>query len=186
MKKKCEQSSSKILFDTIFLTDEKTSNTLKVPGDKDMPSSSVRRSNSQRLTPKLKRGTNVSRTNSFNLLARPIRPGERLNIERLNALTPHENGCDLVSEASREILMNAMKMETHVHDIFFPGEERDPILDYVDTRGFPVEKFATALVAQAISQNKDPHKFHQMIDKSLLDDVLRDIYNSLHWKKLGM
>jgi hypothetical protein len=51
--------------------------------------------------------------------------------------------------------MNAMKMEIHVHDIFFPGEDRDPILDYVDTRGFPVEKLATALVAQAISQNKD-------------------------------
>jgi hypothetical protein len=96
----------------------------------------------------LKRGTNVSRSNSFNLLARPIRPGERLNIERLNALTPHENGRDLVSEASREILMNAMKMEIHVHDIFFPGEDRDPILDYVDTRGFPVEKLATAKYIQ--------------------------------------
>ncbi|VDI17740.1 Hypothetical predicted protein [Mytilus galloprovincialis] len=165
--------------------DDNSPNTLKVPDEKEMPSATVRRSNSQRLTPKLKRGTNVGRSNSFNLLARPVRPGDRLNIERLNAFTPHENGRDLVSEASREILLNAMKMESHVHDIFFPGEDRDPVLDYVDTRGFPVEKLATALVAQAISRIKDTHRFHQMIDKTALDDVLRDIYNSLHWKKLG-
>lgn len=162
-----------------------SSNTLNVPSENMPTVASVRRSNSQRLTPKLKRKTNVSRSNSFNLLARPIRPGDRLNIERLNGLTPYHDGRDLVSEASREILLNAMKMEPHVHDIFFPGEDRDPILEYVDTRGFPVEKLATALVAQAISRVKDQHKFHQMINKAVLDDVLRDIYNSLHWKKLG-
>lgn len=76
-------------------------------------------------------------------------------------------------------------MEPHVHDIFFPNENPDPVLDYVDTRGFPMDKLATALVAESISKIKDEFKFHQMIDKSSLQDVLRDIYNGLQWKKIG-
>jgi hypothetical protein len=48
-----------------------------------------------------------------------------------------------------------------------------------------MDKLATGLVAESISNIKDDYKFHQMIDKSSLQDLLREIYNSLHWKKLG-
>ena len=48
-----------------------------------------------------------------------------------------------------------------------------------------MDKLATALVAESISNIKDEYKFHQMIDKSAVQDVLRDIYNGLQWKKIG-
>lgn len=146
---------------------------------------SVKRSSSQRSPPRAKRGAGVRRTNSFNLLARPSKPGDRLNVELLYSLTPYKDNLDEVSEYARSILINAIKMEPHVHDIFFPNENPDPVLDYLDTRGFPIDKLATALVAESISKIKDEFKFHQMIDKSSLQDVLRDIYNGLQWKKIG-
>lgn len=146
---------------------------------------SVKRSSSQRSPPRAKRGADVRRTNSFNLLARPSKPGDRLNVELLYSLTPYKENLDEVSEYARSILINAIKMEPHVHDIFFPNENQDPVLDYLDTRGFPMDKLATALVAESISKIKDEYKFHQMIDKTSLQDVLRDIYNGLQWKKLG-
>lgn len=146
---------------------------------------SVKRSSSQRSPPRAKRGAGVRRTNSFNLLARPSKPGDRLNVELLYSLTPYKDNLDEVSEYARSILINAIKMEPYVHDIFFPNENPDPVLDYVDTRGFPMDKLATALVAESISKIKDEFKFHQMIDKSSLQDVLRDIYNGLQWKKIG-
>lgn len=146
---------------------------------------SVKRSSSQRSPPRAKRGASVRRTNSFNLLARPSKPGDRLNVEALYGLTPYRDGVDEVSEYARSILINAVKVEPHVHDIFFPNEAPDSVLEYLDTRGFPMDKLATALVAECISNIKDEYKFHQMIDKDSLQQVLRDIYNGLQWKKLG-
>lgn len=146
---------------------------------------SVKRSSSQRSPPRVKRGAGVRRTNSFNLLARPSRPGDRLNVEALYNLSPYKADVDEVSEYARSILINAVKVEPHVHDIFFPNETADPVLEFLDTRGFPMDKLATALVAESISNIKDEYKFHQMIDKSAVQDVLRDIYNGLQWKKIG-
>lgn len=100
-------------------------------------------------------------------------------MELLYSLTPYKENVDEVSEYARSILINAIKTEPHVHDIFFPNENQDPVLDYLDTRGFPMDKLATALVAESISKIKDEYKFHQMIDKTSLQDVLRDIYNGL-------
>ncbi|XP_021374910.1 uncharacterized protein LOC110464162, partial [Mizuhopecten yessoensis] len=147
----------------------------------------VRRSSSLRNVSKRKKGSGtVRRTSSFSLLARPSKPGDRLTVETLQALSPFDvTGNDVVSGAARALLLNKVKMEKHVHDLFFPHETNDPLLDNFDTRGFPVDKLGTALVAQAISINKDDHKFHSMIDKRALADVLEELYNSLHWKKLG-
>ena len=146
---------------------------------------SVRRTNSSRSPPKTKRTRSVRRTNSFSLLARPSRPGDRLTIDVLHSLTPIHNDVDEVTEAARALLLNAVKVEPHVQEVFFLDETRDEIIDDVDWRGFPLDKLATALVAQCISNDKDEFKFHQMIESSALDTFLSDLYNSLHWKKLG-
>lgn len=145
----------------------------------------VKRTSSQRSPPRTKRGASVRRANSFNLLARPSKPGDRLNVETLYNLSPYRDGVDEVSEYARSILINAVKVEPHVHDTFFPNETPDLLLEFLDTRGFPMDKLATGLVAESISKIKDQYKFHQMIDNSSLQDLLREIYNSLQWKKLG-
>lgn len=152
---------------------------------KELEVMSVRRSVSNKSPQTLRVTTDVRRTNSFSLLARPSRPGDRLTVEVLQALTPYRNGKDIVSEASRDLLLNCLKMEPHVHEIFFPEETLDSRLIRVDTRGFPSDRLSTALVAEVISKTKDQYKFHQMIDKTALSDILHDLYNSLHWKKLG-
>ncbi|KAK3087742.1 hypothetical protein FSP39_010020 [Pinctada imbricata] len=149
-----------------------------------MPAS-VRRANSSRSPPKVKRTRSVRRNNSFNLLARPSRPGDRLTVEVLHALTPYNDDVDEVSEAARALLLNTVKLEPHVREIFFPEEEKDEVVDEVDWRGFPLDRLATALVSQCIATEKDEYKFHQMIDSQALDIVLNEIYNSLQWKKLG-
>lgn len=133
-----------------------------------------------------KGGSTVRRTNSFSLLARPSKPGDRLTVEVLLALSPFDvSGTDVVSETARALLLNKVKMEKHVHGIFFPYEKSDPRLEDFDIRGFPVDKLGTSLIAQAISVNKDEHKFHSMIDKRALAEVLDELYNGLHWKKMG-
>jgi len=154
-------------------------------------STTIKRTSSQRSAKKPKKltvggGTSVRRTNSFSLLARPSKPGDRLTVEILQGLSPFDiTGRDTVSDAAKRLLLNKVKMENHVHEIFFPNEMEDPLLRGFDTRGFPVDKLATALIAQTISRNKDEHKFHSMIDKKSLDNVLRNLYDSLYWKKIG-
>lgn len=156
-----------------------------------MPTGTVRRSTSQRTTKTNRLSvapstSSVRRSNSFSLLARPSRPGDRLTVENLHSLSPFDKtGSDVVSSAIRIHLLNIIKMDPVVHDVFFPYEIEDPKMEQFDTRGFPVDKLVTALVAQVIANNKDPYKFHSMIDKSALEDVFKGIYNSIHWKKIG-
>lgn len=132
-----------------------------------------------------RRNVNVRRSNSFSLLARPSKPGDRLTIERLLDLTPYKNGVDIVSEEARRLLINCVKMSPSVHDIFFPNCVADPRTDDVDTRGFHIDNLAVALAAQALSRKKDHHKFHSMIEKEIVEEFLTDVYQSLQWKKMG-
>ncbi|KAL5014515.1 hypothetical protein ScPMuIL_008785 [Solemya velum] len=150
----------------------------------------VKRSSSLQIKPGLtstprRKVNTVRRSNSFSLLARPSKPGDRLTIERLLELTPYKNGIDIVSEEARNLLINCVKMSTSVHDIFFPNCIADPRTEHVDTRGFHVDNLAVALVAQALSRKKDSHKFHSMIEKEIVEEFLTDVYQSLQWKKMG-
>ncbi|KAK3578944.1 hypothetical protein CHS0354_035576 [Potamilus streckersoni] len=133
-----------------------------------------------------KRGDSIKRHTSFRFMSRDTKEtDERLTLDILQSLTPYKDGKDKVTEAARNLLINCIKMEPHVHDIFFPEAAKDHRIDQRDLRGFPLKKLATALVAQAISGVKNDHKFYGTIDRNKLDDVLNDVYDSLHWKKLG-
>ena len=91
----------------------------------------------------------------------------------------------MVTEAARDLLVNCLQSEPVVHDIFFPNVVSDTRLEVEDLRGFPVDSLAVAIVAEAISECRDQFKFYSTIEKNYLDDELRDMYSSVHWKKLG-
>lgn len=111
---------------------------------------------------------------------------ERLTLDILQSLTPFQNdGSDAVTEASRDLLMGAIKCHERIHDVFFQNYEAPPGLKLVDFRSFPIDKLAQAFVAQAIAKVKDTYGFHLTINKEAVDAILMDIYESLHWKKLG-
>ena len=144
----------------------------------------------------------VSRSSSFNTVKRPRvqkrdtttghhfskhskRKQSKLTLDVLESLTPYKNGVDTVTEAARALLINCLQMEPAVHDIFFPHVTKDTRLSVEDLRGFPTDALAVAVVAEAISECKDKFKFHCTIEKNYLDDELRNMYTSVHWKKLG-
>ncbi|KAL3892203.1 hypothetical protein ACJMK2_004435 [Sinanodonta woodiana] len=134
----------------------------------------------------IKSGSSIKRHTSFRSMSRDKKEtDERLTLDILQSLSPFEDGKDKVTEAARTLLLNCLKMEPHVHDVFFPEALKDHRIDPRDLRGFPLKKLATALVAQAISGIKNDQKFYGTIDRSELDSVLNDVYDSLHWKKLG-
>ena len=110
---------------------------------------------------------------------------KRLNLDVLQRLTPIQNGIDMVQKASRDLLINFIQSESSVHKVFFPEVVRDTRLDEEDLRDFPIEKLAVALVAEAISKSGDDMKFHCTIERDNLEEVLAEIYSSVHWKKLG-
>ncbi|XP_041362118.1 uncharacterized protein LOC121378084 [Gigantopelta aegis] len=71
------------------------------------------------------------------------------------------------------------------NDTFFPTATAHPLLDGLDVGSFPLTKLATALVAQTITRCKDEFKFHATLKKDAVETYLRDVYESLQWKKLG-
>lgn len=133
-----------------------------------------------------KRDTTIKRSSTFKLLSRHSQTKQsRLTLDILQSLTPYKNGVDTVTEAARDLLINCLQTEAVVHEIFFPHVIKDTRLTVDDLRGFPIETLAIAIVAEAISECRDQFKFHCTIEKNYLHDKLRDIYTSLHWKKLG-
>lgn len=133
-----------------------------------------------------KRDTTIKRSSSFKFLSRRSQSKQtRLTLDVLQSLTPYKNGVDMVTEAARDLLINCLQTEEVVHDIFFPHVTKDTRLTVDDLRGFPIDSLAVALVAEAISECRDKFKFYCTIEKNYLDDELRDIYTSVHWKKLG-
>ncbi len=63
--------------------------------------------------------------------------------------------------------------------------EPSPGLKFLDLGSFPLETLTTALVAKAICKHKDSYNFHSTIIRAAVEDRLREIYESLQWKKLG-
>lgn len=112
--------------------------------------------------------------------------GEKRTLEILQSLTPfNDNGDDVVTKASRDLLLSCIRTDPRVHMAFFPNVYPDPLQEHLDMRTFPMEPLAVGFVAEAISNIKDSFLFHSMINKSAVVDALRDIYQSLQWKKLG-
>ena len=136
--------------------------------------------------PRVKREISVKRSSTFKFLSKETQSKKQLTVDVLQSLTPYKNGVDTVTEAARDLLINCLQSETVVHDIFFPHVVKDTRLIQDDLRGFPVDSLAVAVVAEAISECRDQFKFHCTIEKNYLDDELRDMYTSVHWKKLGM
>lgn len=58
------------------------------------------------------------------------------------------------------ILINVIKMEFYVYDIFFLNENLDFVLDYLDIWGFLMDKFVMVLVVESIFKIKDEYKFY--------------------------
>lgn len=58
------------------------------------------------------------------------------------------------------ILINVIKMEFYVYDIFFLNENLDLVLDYIDIWGFLMDKFVMVLVVESIFKLKDEYKFY--------------------------
>ena len=145
----------------------------------------------------------VSRVSSFKTVKRPVvkksekkgfrffssspkQKQTRLTLDTLHHLTPFNRGNDLVADAAREILLNRIRIDESVHKLYFSDTVKDSRICEDDFQGFPIEKLAVAMVAEAISQCDDDLKFHCTIEKNNLATVLQEVYQSVHWKKLGM
>ncbi|KAL8609498.1 hypothetical protein ACOMHN_009400 [Nucella lapillus] len=112
--------------------------------------------------------------------------GEKRTLKILQSLSPFsEDGHDMVTKASREMLLTCIRTDVRVHTVFFPSAVPDPLQEMLDTRTFPMEPLAVSFLAETIANTKDEFKFHATINKGAVDDALRDIYGSLQWKKLG-
>uniref|UniRef100_A0A0B6Z9F5 Uncharacterized protein n=1 Tax=Arion vulgaris TaxID=1028688 RepID=A0A0B6Z9F5_9EUPU len=110
----------------------------------------------------------------------------RLTLDLLQSLTPyHSGGQDVVTEASRDLLVGCIKCEPKLHSVFFPNFASPPGLKLVEYRTFPIDVLSTTFIAEAISKIKDPYCFHRTINQSVVEAQLREVYDSLHWKKLG-
>ena len=48
-----------------------------------------------------------------------------------------------------------------------------------------MEPLSVAFLCEAIANIKDDFHFHSAVNKTAVDSALRDIYDSLQWKKLG-
>ena len=115
----------------------------------------------------------------------PMDDADKLLI--LQSLSPFsEDGRDVVTQASRDLLLKCIRTDVRVHTVFFSHEMPDPLQEKLDLRTFPMEPLAVAFMAEAIANIKDDFKFHSTINKGAVDDALRDIYGSLQWKKLGL
>ncbi|KAK7091419.1 uncharacterized protein [Littorina saxatilis] len=117
-------------------------------------------------------------------MSQPV--SDKLSLEILQSLSPFSpEGSDLVTRASRDLLMTCIKTDLRVHKVFFSHVVPDPLQEQVDLRTFPMEPLAVALLGETMANTKDDYKFHSTINKGAVDDALRDIYGSLQWKKLG-
>ncbi|KAL4218159.1 hypothetical protein ACF0H5_022895 [Mactra antiquata] len=111
--------------------------------------------------------------------------GQKLTLDILQHMTPIRGETDIVKEAARDLLLNCIQIDPSVHHVFFPDVVKDKRITNEERRGFPIEKLAVAMVTEAISKCNDKYKFHCMIDKDELHHTLVDVYESIHWKKLG-
>ncbi|XP_060605016.1 uncharacterized protein LOC132757679 isoform X2 [Ruditapes philippinarum] len=91
----------------------------------------------------------------------------------------------IVSDAARGILLNRIRTDKSVHKLYFSDTVKDIRISEEDFQGFPIEKLAVAMVAEAISTCNDELKFHCTIERNNLATVLEEVYQSVHWKKLG-
>ena len=56
-------------------------------------------------------------------------------LEVLKRLTPYtENGDDIVTKASRDVLIQCIKTDVRVHTVFFPHEVPHPLQERIDFR----------------------------------------------------
>ncbi|CAG5132194.1 unnamed protein product, partial [Candidula unifasciata] len=109
-----------------------------------------------------------------------------LTVETLHSLTPFQpDGSDAVTSASRDFLLSCIKSQPAIHRVFFPSFEPPPLLKLVEYRTFPIDALSTTLIAEAISKLKDPYNFYRIINRAVVEDQLKEVYESLHWKKLG-
>lgn len=110
----------------------------------------------------------------------------KLNVDVLYKLSPYDSkGRDRAQEAARLLLLNTLKMEPNVHDIFFHDTKANPFFKDVDRGIFPLSGLATALVAEVLCKSKDEFRFCSTIKKTELFKYLSDSYSGIAWKKLG-
>lgn len=102
----------------------------------------------------------VRRINSFNFLVWFSKLGDCLNVELFYSFILYKENVDEVLEYVCLILINVIKMEFYVYDIFFLNENLDFVLDYIDIWGFLMDKFVMVLVVESIFKIKDEYKFY--------------------------
>ncbi|KAK6959863.1 hypothetical protein BgiMline_035036 [Biomphalaria glabrata] len=111
---------------------------------------------------------------------------DRLTVDILQSLSPfNSDGTDIVTKASRDLLLDCIRSETRLRDVFFPNFEAPEAAKLVDFGSFPISTLATLYIAEAIAKLQDPYNFHHTINKDRVEDKLDEIYQSLQWKKLG-
>ncbi|KAH9508291.1 hypothetical protein Btru_050735 [Bulinus truncatus] len=111
---------------------------------------------------------------------------DKLTIEILQSLTPFQSdGTDVVTKASRDLILECIKSETRIREVFFPTFEPSPASKLVVFGSFPLSSLATLYMAEAIAKVQDPYDFHRTINLDRVEDKLDEIYQSLQWKKLG-
>ncbi|PVD32424.1 hypothetical protein C0Q70_07858 [Pomacea canaliculata] len=72
---------------------------------------------------------------------------ENLSLETLQLLSPFtETGNDMVTEASRDLVLSCIKTDPRVHDVFFPSFAADPLQESLDLRTFPTGPLAVTLL----------------------------------------
>lgn len=110
----------------------------------------------------------------------------KLNVDVLYNLSPYDSkGRDRAQEAARLLLLNTLKMEPNVHEIFFHDTKANPFLKDVDRGIFPLSGLATALIAEVLCKSKDEFRFCSTIKKTELFKYLSGSYSGVAWKKLG-
>ncbi|CAI9728881.1 Hypothetical predicted protein [Octopus vulgaris] len=111
---------------------------------------------------------------------------KKLNVVTLYNLSPYDKkGRDRAQEAARILLLNALKMEPNVHEIFFADTKPNPLYQEIDQTIFSLSNLSTAITADVISRHKDEFRFHTTIRRTEVNKCLNEIYSGLAWKKLG-
>ncbi|XP_013412347.1 uncharacterized protein LOC106175071 [Lingula anatina] len=109
-----------------------------------------------------------------------------LDVETLLNITPITGeSTDTVQNACRDALIQIVKNQKPVHETFFSLSSPHSVESRLNAEYFELDYLATIFTCQALAYGNDEFKFHTMIDAKKVEEKLRDIYEGLHWKKLG-
>ena len=111
--------------------------------------------------------------------------GKELTVDVLQHMSPYVNGKDVVAQAARNLLVDYIKQQGHVEEVFFHGRTPEKCEYFIDPTWFDFHNFATLYACQALYKSKDPYSINKMVDGEKVEAKLKDIYESAAWKKLG-